>query len=87
MKEWGEPGTYLTIWDCGDDVCDCHQVQLAQRETKHGIRALLTKILWEGTFFSGPSEQDWEQIKKELVFAAWEFDPDFIQDVSHFELF
>lgn len=81
MKQWGDPGTYLILWDC-DDVCDCHQVQLHTRGPAHGFKSFLLNSTNVGTFHSEPESEDWIDMKKEFEAAIEKHKPDFIQKVD-----
>lgn len=79
-KKWGDSGTYLTLWHCGDDVCDCYQPQLFRQTPHPDGRGYKFDMIWEGTFHSQPSAEEWEEFRKEGAEAIEKYKPDFIDD-------
>ena len=80
MGKWGDNGTYLTLWDCGDDVCDCHQPQLVRQTKRDDGGGYKSEMLWEGTFHSQPSAEEWEEFRREGREAMEKYKPDFVDD-------
>lgn len=59
------------IWHCGDDTCDCNQAVIVKGIRFLGRNAHVSEErVWEGTFFSEPTADDWVTIRRELVGAA-----------------
>lgn len=60
-----------TIWFCGDEICDCNQAVIIKVITFVGRNPHRSQErVWEGTFFSEPTTEDWVTIRRELVEAA-----------------
>lgn len=57
--------TVLEVWWCGDEVCDCRQVQVLRRyRNRLAPGAFCSVLVWEGTYFS--EGEGGEQIEAEL---------------------
>jgi hypothetical protein len=74
-------GTYLILWDCGDDWCNCYQVHLNTRGPKNGIPCFLLKSEEISEFHSSPEPEDWREMQLAFERAIVERKPDFVQPV------
>lgn len=83
-NKWGDPGTYLVVWHCGDDVCDCYQPKLETRGRReiNGVSydSFLLNEIEVGPFHSEPGESEWIAMKKAFDEAKEKYKPDFVQD-------
>lgn len=52
--DWEQSYVYATIWNCGDDDCQCYQPRIyrSSPNLKVGRPWRIQEMLWEGTFAS-----------------------------------
>jgi hypothetical protein len=62
-EEWLKEEVYGKLWWCGDEDCDCHQPEIVKVGPDHqrGYPRREVIILWQGTFMSEPTAEDFNQ--------------------------
>jgi len=62
------PGQSLhpVFWHCGDEVCDCWCPQIELRGRNDRWPHALISIVWEGTFHSEPTSEEYAEQRAEL---------------------
>jgi hypothetical protein len=63
--------TSLSVWWCGDEVCNCHQVQVVRQYENRLFRGAWWPVLiWQGEFFT--DGEGVEERNQELVQAFFD---------------
>lgn len=85
--EWGDPGIYLEMWDCGDwQYCDCWCPKLVERGPRGRFNCAQLRVIEEGPYHSNPEQKDWREIKewwdskKSEADVVQKFDWSFLED-------
>jgi hypothetical protein len=67
--DWIRPRYEAVVWWCGDDYCDCYRPQIMLRTPNLTVGPPWDRLtsIWEGTFTSGPSGEEYRALKDELA--------------------
>lgn len=63
-------GLFVNLWVCGDDVCDCSQIELVAWTRTKFFRL---KTIWAGGYFTEPDSDELIQRANEYYNACWVF--------------
>lgn len=67
--DWTRPRYDAGLWWCGDEVCDCYQPKITLRTPNLTTGPPWDRLtpIWEGTFTSGPSGDEYRAMQSELA--------------------
>lgn len=70
--DWSRARYEAVIWWCGDNYCDCYRPKISLRTPNLTAGPPWDRItsIWEGTFTSGPSGEEYRALKDELAAAC-----------------
>lgn len=68
-EHWAKAHIVVDYWWCGDDVCDCHQVQvcLCTPNQKAGYPWICRSNIEAGEFFSQPDAEEVGYLEEDLA--------------------
>ncbi len=75
LNDWKIPKRIARVWSCGDECCCCEaRVEDVSPNLVLGPPFVNRNTLRRGTFFSGPTAEEYDVIARELASMAQEFD-------------
>lgn len=73
-EEWETERVLAHMWWCGDEYCNCFLPIIERITPNHvlGFPCIKREFIWEGSFISQPSTEDYAQMAEELRQACLE---------------